>query len=229
MLATTHDVRSPSPLWVSLVRGSRDTCGSRSESAHRCSALTPSPGTDLRKSHPCKRQSMRSSISTSVGTPNATWTVLPNSALRPFWPLGKACRSTCPTGTACATTQRRSRRRDSRPAPVATTFSRGEAATARPSAMRGPRTAGNGLDLPEEGAPSGSAKRIGGRVGLWRPQGSLSPPWGTIGWLARLSHLTAQDSAERRIYLTRGKTETRCGAARAAWRRQPAPSGYPQT
>ncbi len=33
MLATTHDVRSPSPLWVSLVRGSRDTRGSRSESA----------------------------------------------------------------------------------------------------------------------------------------------------------------------------------------------------
>ena len=31
------------------------------------------------------------------------------------------------------------------------------------------------------------------------------PPWGTIGWLARLSHLAAQDSAERRIYLTRGR------------------------
>ena len=39
----------------------------------------------------------------------------------------------------------------------------------------------------------------------------------------------AQVSAEPRIYLTRGKTGTRCGAARAAWRRRPAPSGYPQT
>ena len=83
------------------------------------------------------------------------------------------------------------------------------------------RPGGDGLDLPEEGALSGSAKRIGGRVGLWRPQGSLSPPWGTIGWLARLSHLTAQDSAEGRIYLIRGKTENpvwsgACGLAAAA-------------
>ena len=117
-------------------------------------------------------------------------------------------------------------RRDSRPAPVATTLSRGGGGDGSPLGYaRAARSAGDGLDLPEEGASSGSAKRTCGRVGLWRPQGSLSPPWGTIGWLARLPHLAAQDSAERRIYLTRGKTETRCGAARAAWRRKPAPSG----
>ena len=108
--------------------------------------------------------------------------------------------------TTSTTTQRRSRAARSAASSGSDHSREGRGGDGSPlSDARAARTAGNGLDLPEEGAPSGLAKRIGGRVGLWRPQGSLSPPWGTIGWLARLSHLAAQDSAERRIYLTRGK------------------------
>ena len=50
-------------------------------------------------------------------------------------------------------------------------------------------------------------------------------PLGTIGWLAWPLHPSAQDSPDPRIYRI-GEEETRCGAVHAAWRRQPAPSGF---